>query len=117
MINISSIVDLGGMGLSLEKVKSYVASENIANVNNPNYSAKSTNFRSLLDISENLNSQDLNAATLQNNSAYIEDHPGKKIALDEEVLRVSDAELRFQVISDIIQRKFGMMDLVYGAKK
>lgn len=117
MTNISSIVDLGGMGLSLEKVKSYVASENIANVNNPNYAAKSINFRSLLDISDNLSNQDLTATRLQNNSAYIEEHPGKKIALDEEVLRVSDAELRFQVISDIIQRKFGMMDLVHGAKK
>jgi flagellar basal-body rod protein FlgB len=117
MINISSIVDLGGMGLSVEKVKSYVASENIANANNPNYAAKSIDFKSLLDISENLNSLNLDGDALQNNSAFIEEHPGKKVALDEEVLHLSDAELRFQVISDIIQRKFGMMDLVYGAKK
>lgn len=118
MLPISSLVDLGGVGLSVEQIKSYAASQNIANVNNSSYVAKGVNFNSLLQVcDEAAKNEGLAAEDLQDKSAYIFDQPNKKISLDEEVLNLSNAELRYQVTSQIIQKKFGIMDLVLGVKK
>lgn len=118
MFPISSVVDLGGVGLSVEQVKSHAASQNIANVNNPNYVTKSVNFNALLDVrNEALKNEGVVTEDLQNKAAYILEQPNKKISLDEEVLNLSNAELRYQVTAQIIQKKFGIMDLVLGVKK
>lgn len=118
MTSIYSIIDSAQYGLSVESIKAYVATQNIANVNTPGYVAKATNFNSLFkaNISEHLGSQE--TITLDDEiSEHIMDAPGKTISLDSEVVAASDAGLRYQVMADIIQKKFGLLDLVYGGKK
>lgn len=116
MQNIYSVVDLGSVGLSIEQIKSYAASQNIANANSPGYTAKSVNTGLLL---RNLDMTDISSLQqqLQKKADYLQEQPGKKIALDDESLNLSSAELRYQVISQIVQKQFGMMDLVFGGKK
>lgn len=115
---ISSLVDLAGVGLSVEQVKSYAASQNIANVNNSSYVTKAANFSSLLQVAEEAAAnKGVAVEDLQNKEAFVVDQPNKKISLDEEVLNLSNAELRYQVTAQIIQKKFGIMDLALGSKK
>lgn len=118
MLNISALIDLGGVGLSVEQVKSYAASENIANVNNPNYLTKTADFNALLAATTDaVENNGVAKEDLHKKTDYLLDQPDKKISLDEEVLNLSSAQLRYQVISQIIQKKFGVMDLALGVKR
>lgn len=116
MSSVYSVIDAAQYGLSVENVKAYVASQNIANVNTPGYIAKTVDANELYSPDGSQSFQDLlgEAGDL---SSQIKEAPGKKISLDTEVVAASDAGLRYQVIAQIIQKKFGMLDLVYGAKR
>lgn len=118
MDGIFSIVDLAHLGLSIEKLKVGVAAENIANVHNVNYSQKVVNgeeFQSLLQSDSvfrqdgGLLKEDINSAVYSNNHSSIN--------LDDEVLSVTNAELRYQAIAQMIQKKFGLIELSMGVKK
>jgi len=113
MIEISQLIDSGSRALSAEQIKLYAATQNIANVNNPSYVYQAANFKSIMDIggdTSNLNG-------VFNSADYMESQRGEKVSLDKEVLHLTDSELRYQVIAQVIQRKFGMMDLVIGGKR
>ncbi len=117
MDNIFSIVDLGHVGLSLERLRVSVAAENIANVHNLDYVSKEINkqeFKSLL--SSDAVSWD-NHAEFKEEIGNVIDVDGKPINLDGEVLNVSDAEIRYQAIAQMIQKKFGLLELSMGVKK
>lgn len=117
MDNIFSIVDLGHLGLSLERLKVGVAAENIANVHNVNYLSKGVNrqeFQSLLRGEEVFRHE--NGLTEADIERVIQ-VDGKSINLDSEVLSVTDAEIRYQAIAQMIQKKFGLLELSMGVKK
>ncbi|GGY84952.1 hypothetical protein GCM10011613_32540 [Cellvibrio zantedeschiae] len=114
MTSIYSIIDSAQYGLSVESVKAYVATQNIANANSHGYVAKSAHFDSL--VKADLGSS--GTSTLDDEiSEHVVDATAKKISLDSEVVAASDAGLRYQVIADVIQKKFGLLELVYGGKK
>lgn len=116
MESLFSIVDIGRLGLSIEKLKVNVASENIANVNNINYTSKKINFDQLLTVLEGSNSLDVSRPIEISDSGLAYEDPDMRTSLDQEVISLADSEVRYQVIAQSIQKKFGLMDLVIGGK-
>lgn len=108
MNSIYSIIDSAQSGLSVESLKAYVATQNIANVNTEGYVKKAANFNSFSDA--------LNKSEITPSENLVE-LPGASISLDSEVIAMTDAGLRYQVIAEMIQKKFGLIELAYGAKK
>lgn len=101
-----------------EKSKVEVFANNIANIHNPQYIAKNVNFEKLLaEVDDALQKTVISDGQLAIDSELIsDDRVGKDIALDQEVARITDAELRYQAIAHAIQKKFGLMDLIIGGK-
>jgi len=119
MDGIFSVVDLAHLGLSLEKLNVGVAAANIANVHNATYSPKIINkleFQSLLegDLPLQHEGASLSAGDID---VLITSEEGVAINLDNEVLSVTNAEMRYQAIAQMIQKKFGILELSMGVKK
>lgn len=116
MESLFSIIDIGRLGLSIEKFKVNVASENIANVNNASYISKKINFDQLLAFLDDASSQDMSRPIEIPESSLVSDNSDVRTSLDQEVISLTDSEVRYQVVAQSIQKQFGLMDLVIGGK-
>jgi flagellar basal body rod protein FlgB len=119
MNNIHSVIDLAQLALGLQKVVVSVAAENIANVNNAQYLTKAVNGTAFLAILEEqrytggpLSSESMDVMK----SELIAEEIGKEIRLDEEVFNISNAELRYQAISQMISGQLGLLEIATGGK-
>jgi flagellar basal body rod protein FlgB len=119
MENIFAIIDIAKTALSLERTQVSVASENIANISSPGYIAKSVNKTAFLELLQSTNAadamQDVDMVELDSNR-FISEDPTKEIRLDREVLDISNAEMRYQAIAQMIKAKLGLLELTIGGK-
>jgi flagellar basal body rod protein FlgB len=119
MENIFAIIDLAKTALSLERTQVSVASENIANISNTGYIAKSVNKNAFLELLQSTSSTDAVSGDEINeldSHRFISEVPTKEIRLDQEVLDISNAEMRYQAIAQMIKGKFGLLELTIGGK-
>ncbi len=119
MDNLFSIIDIAKIGLMAERAKVEVSGFNIANIHNPQFQGKEVNFEKLLaemEIAERSSTDELKTQFTIDKNSIVDDKISGEINLDQEVARMTDAELRYQTIAQTIQKKFGLMDLVIGGK-
>lgn len=119
MDNIFSIINLAKNGLNVEKAKAEVSSHNIANIHKPGAEAREVNFEKLLTAmqeAEKIAFSDSSSTVSIDTSGFVDKKADGKVNLDQEVSRLTDAEMRYQVIAQTIQKKFGLMDLAIGGK-
>ena len=118
MDNLFSVIDAARVGLMAEKAKVEVFASNIANVHNSKYTPKEVNFKKLIDAMESVeNTGYLDEAGSTIETELIVDlKPGATINLDDEVAGMTEAELRYQAIAQLMQKKMGLIDLLIGGK-
>lgn len=118
MENIYSVIDMGKLGLDIERLKVKVSAENIANVNNSAYTRQAIDFEKILtafdDVASgsSIDGDSLEAMSISRQSS------GGAINLDREVVDITNAEMRYKSIAQIVQKKFGLLELAMnGGKK
>jgi flagellar basal-body rod protein FlgB len=119
MENIFAIIDLAKTALNLERTQVSVASENIANINTAGYVSKSVNKAAFLDLLQSTGSSDTTSDTSMSElgaMGFVSEDPTKEIRLDQEVLDISNAEMKYQAIAQMIKGKFGLLELTIGGK-
>lgn len=119
MDNIFSIINLAKIGLTVEKAKAEVSSHNIANIHKSGVEAREVNFEKLLTAMQEAEKSvfaDSSSPASIDTDGFVDKKANGKVNLDQEVSRLTDAEMRYQVIAQTIQKKFGLMDLVIGGK-
>ena len=118
MDNLFSVIEVAKVGLMLEKAKVEVSTMNIASIHNPSYQAKEINFEKMIAEIDSLNNSEdkSNSQFVIDVEAISDDKVDREINLDQEVSRLTDAELRYQTLAQVIQKKFGLMDLIIGGK-
>jgi|GEM_PF-5610415 len=118
MENVHGILDLAKLALSTERIKVEAASENIANINTTGYIAKSVNNSGFLNLVEQFNFSEMafDSNEIVSDFLVTEDNT-KKIRLDQEVFDISNAEMRYQAIAQMIKEKFGLIELTMGVKR
>lgn len=119
MDNIYSVLELARVALNAERLQVSVAAENIANVNNAGYIPKSVNKTSFADLLANMKAGDQSTIYLDPTNELgnlVEENPAKRIHLDKEVFEITNSEMRYQAIAQMIKSKFGLIELVIGGK-
>lgn len=118
MENIYSVIDMGKLGLDIERLKVKVSAENIANVSNSGYVRHVVDFEKILSAFEDVES----GSSIDENSVDTmkvrDDSYGSAIKLDQEVVDITNAEMRYKAIAQMVQKKFGLLELAMnGGKK
>lgn len=120
MENVYGVIDLAKLALNIERTQVSVASENIANINNAGYVAKSVNKSEFLNLLQSSNFPETAFNSEMNeieNAQFVTENPLKQIRLDQEVFDISNAEMRYQAIAQMIKEKFGLIELTVGGKR
>lgn len=119
MDNIYSVIDVGKLGLDIERMKVKVSAENIANVANETFVKQKVDFVKILQAFDDaLSGESVDSNSIEkirsNESASV----GEAINLDQEIVDINNAEMRYKVIAQVIQKKFGLLELAMnGGKK
>lgn len=118
MDNIYSVIDLAKLGLDIEKLKVKVAAENIANVSNPTYIRQDVDFEKIISAVNAVRSGDVVDSDALDSMRMPDKMAGNIVNLDQEVLNITDSEMRFKVIAQAVQKKIGLFELAMnGGKK
>jgi flagellar basal-body rod protein FlgB len=116
-------------GLDYASLNQKVISQNIANVDTPNYKAKEVEFKSVLDHSMNqleANRTDSRHFTFQSSdthpavktkTAYQYNHNGNGVDLDKEMSEMAENQIYFNALSDRINGKFNSLKSVIRGGK
>lgn len=116
-------------GLDYASLNQKVISQNIANVDTPNYRAKEVEFKTVLNDSINqLEAKRTNARhfsfqssnqhpAVKTKSAYQYNHNGNGVDLDREMSEMASNQIYFNALSDRINGKFNSLkSVVTGGK-
>lgn len=115
--------------LQYSTTKNKTISNNIANIDTPNYKAQDVSFRSMLqDASENLQLKNTNnqhfkkttnnsphVITTKNNATY--NHNGNNVDIDKEMADLAENQLHYRSLVDRLNGKFQtIQNVVRGGK-
>ena len=119
MSSFKVVVDVVQWAMQTEQLKARVAAENIANASTPGMKAKQVDFaQSLAQLQSALMSGDNDAvkgAVQQQRINTILSN--QDVSLDHEVTNLSDAELKFRVLSDGISRQMSLLSLAVNGNR
>jgi flagellar basal-body rod protein FlgB len=116
-------------GLNYSSAKQKVISQNIANVDTPNYKAKSISFKSQLNDSvANLDAKITNARHIQfsgrgtngitvNNKPFQYNHNGNGVDIDKEMSDLAANQIYFNALTDRLNGKFNSLQSVIRGGK
>ncbi|MGM7681707.1 flagellar basal body rod protein FlgB [Cytobacillus sp. Hm23] len=113
-------------GLNYSSQKEKVIANNIANVDTPNYKAKSVNFKSELasavdevrGYKTNDRHFDLSSSTSQHpisitsQSEQMYSHNGNNVDIDKEMTNLAENQIYFYALSDLLNGKFSSLKSV-----
>ncbi|MGM0844591.1 MAG: flagellar basal body rod protein FlgB [Bacillota bacterium] len=116
-------------GLNYSSAKQKVISQNIANVDTPNYRAKSVSFKDRLDESFSaLEAKKTNPRHFEfsgegakgmkiHNSPFQYNHNGNGVDIDKEMSEMANNQIYFNALSDRLNGKFNSMKSVISGGK
>jgi flagellar basal body rod protein FlgB len=120
MISSELTISLASWALAIEQQRAAVSADNIFRASSGGIK-RTGNFEDLIsDMSSAVSSRRLGEVeSLLRTKATIEEHGTRlagTVALDEEIVALSQAKGKFKVISEALAKKYGLMNLAAGGK-
>ena len=98
----SSQTDLLAKALDVYSLRQKVTAANIANIDTPGFTSKEVSFEDQLRNAEAMSTPSENLNTIE---PKIED-TGNKPVIENELLTMTDTQIRFQLVSKVLRQKF-----------
>ncbi|OAT82848.1 flagellar basal-body rod protein FlgB [Bacillus sp. MKU004] len=115
-------------GLDYASLNQKVISQNIANVDTPNYKAKEVDFKTVLNQTMQLDAKRTDSRhftfksadthpAVKSRNAYQFNHNGNGVDLDKEMSNMAENQIYFNALSDRINGKFNSLKTVIRGGK